>query len=114
MTIHRIKIAGAIAAVFVALGGAGYVWYSAYAQSTPPELAQSPLNTTRTIKPAFIMAVDDSGSMTFQNQFPAADGYACWSRSDESFFVAPGILRTSGGDTCRYAYSYTGPRISSA
>ena len=79
-------------------------------------LAQAPLNIETQIKPAFIMAVDDSGSMTFHNQLPAADGYGCWSRNSSSsswgFFdgTAPRIDTTSGG-SCRYSYSYTGPRI---
>lgn len=78
------------------------------------ELAQAPLNVEVQIPPAFIMAVDDSGSMTFHNQFPAADGYACWqntgSASTSSFFQSAGVLRTSG-TSCEYSYSYTGPRI---
>ncbi len=79
-------------------------------------LAQAPLNIETQIKPAFIMAVDDSGSMTFHNQLPAADGYGCWSRNkknaDWSFFNG-NALRTStpSGGSCSYSYSYTGPRI---
>lgn len=79
-------------------------------------LAQAPLNIETQIKPAFIMAVDDSGSMTFHNQLPAADGYGCWSRNSSSsswgFFngTVPRIATTSGG-SCSYSYSYTGPRI---
>lgn len=86
----------------------GWVLYSVFAAQARPgaALAQAPLNTQVQIPPAFIMAVDDSGSMTFHNQFPASDGYGCWSGT--SFFSAPGVLRTSG--TCSFAYSYIGPR----
>src|SRR5690606_37242423 len=67
-------------------------------------------NTQVQVPAAFIMAVDDSGSMTFQNQFPAADGYACWDQNSASFFSSPGVLRTSG-TSCRYAYIYPSARI---
>ncbi|MEZ0469635.1 pilus assembly protein [Luteimonas salinilitoris] len=106
MASRRIKLISA--AALATLGAAGYFIYSVFAVQGQGALAQAPLNNQVQIPPAFIMAVDDSGSMTFQNQFPGRDGYACWSSG--SFFSSPGVLRTSG--TCSFAYSYTGPRIS--
>lgn len=50
------------------------------------ELAQAPLNIETQIKPAFIMAVDDSGSMTYQVLLRGLDGGACWSSSADSFY----------------------------
>ncbi|TKS54497.1 pilus assembly protein [Luteimonas yindakuii] len=87
----------------------GWLAYSVYAAQAKPgaPLAQAPMNTQVQVPPAFIMAVDDSGSMTFHNQFPGNDGYACWSGS--SFFESAGVMRTTG--TCTFSYSYTGPRI---
>ncbi|WP_081770082.1 pilus assembly protein [Luteimonas huabeiensis] len=90
----------------------GWLAYSVFAAQAKPgaPLAQAPMNTQVQVPPAFIMAVDDSGSMTFHNQFPGNDGYACWSGS--SFFASAGVPRTSG--TCTFAYSYTGPRAGSS
>lgn len=94
------------AAAVAAAGVGGYFLYSVLAAQAQGELAQSPLNVQSQATPAFIMAVDNSGSMTFHNQFPASDGYACWSNG--SFFSGNGVMRTSGG--CNFSYSYTGPR----
>lgn len=109
MTSRRRKIS--IAATLAVIGVGGYALYSAFAVQAHPEkpLAQAPMNTAISVPAAFIMAVDDSGSMTFQHQFPAADGYACWHQSTASFFSSAGVLRTSG-TSCRYAYSYTSAR----
>lgn len=93
-------------AVVGALATGGWFLHSVFAAQAQGSLAQAPLNNQVQVAPAFIMAVDDSGSMTFHNQFPANDGYACWSGS--SFFSGT-TLRTSG--TCTFSYSYTGPRI---
>ncbi|NZA26303.1 pilus assembly protein [Luteimonas sp. SJ-92] len=97
-------------AAIASLGAAGYFIYSVFAIQGQGVLAQAPLNNQVQIPPAFVMAVDDSGSMTFHNQFPGADGYACWHQTGRSFFSSAGVLRTSG-TSCRYAYSYAGPRI---
>ncbi|WP_434031438.1 pilus assembly protein [[Pseudomonas] boreopolis] len=83
MAFGRIKLIS-LAALTVA-GGMGYYLYSATAQVAAPQLAQAPLNTTRTITPAFIMAVDDSGSMDFEMLFPTNDGAAWWNRANNSF-----------------------------
>lgn len=67
----------------------------------PLTISQEPLYVTNRIKPAFIMAVDDSGSMTFETSFPAEE-QAFWNTNElttptvNGFFSAPGVLRTSG------------------
>jgi len=93
-------------AAVAAVGACGWFLHYLLAAQAQGALAQAPLNNQVQVPPAFIMAVDNSGSMTFHNQFPASDGYGCWSGS--SFFSSAGVLRTSG--TCRFAYSYIGPR----
>jgi len=71
-------------------------------------LAQEPMHLGSTVSPNFIMAIDDSGSMTFQTMFPGKDGEGCWSTSGKSFFNGT-ALRTTG--TCDYLYVLPGPRI---
>ncbi|MFE0501806.1 pilus assembly protein [Lysobacter soli] len=71
-------------------------------------LAQEPMHLGATVSPNFIMAIDDSGSMTFQTMFPGADGEGCWSTTDKSFFSGT-ALRTSG--SCDYLYVLPGARI---
>ena len=72
------------------------------------KLAQEPMHLGSTVSPNFIMAIDDSGSMTFQTMFPGSDGEGCWSTSAKSFF-SNGALRTTG--TCDYLYVLPGPRV---
>ena len=69
-------------------------------------LSQEPMHLGATVPPNFIMAIDDSGSMTFQTMFPGTDGEACWSNG--SFFDGTS-LRTSG--SCDYFYVLPGPRV---
>ncbi|HEY0660396.1 MAG TPA: PilC/PilY family type IV pilus protein [Lysobacter sp.] len=71
-------------------------------------LAQEPMHLGATVSPNFIMAIDDSGSMTFQTMFPGTDGEGCWSTSAQSFFNGT-ALRTSG--SCDYLYVLPGTRI---
>ena len=72
------------------------------AQTAPgdPVIAQRPLTQTARIKPAFIMAVDDSGSMNWEALFPNRDGTAYWGRdtgaSPYSFYQDDGSIRSSG------------------
>ncbi|MGY0611129.1 PilC/PilY family type IV pilus protein [Luteimonas sp. A501] len=118
MTARRKKLN--VAAVLAVLGAGGYLAYSAFAVQAHPEkpLAQAPMNTEVQVPAAFIMAVDDSGSMTYQNQFPGADGRGCWSGPNNNSatgwsFFSDGALRTglSGSrGSCSYYYSYIGPR----
>jgi type IV pilus assembly protein PilY1 len=104
------------------VGIAGLYLHDAFSAQAEGELAQSPLNVDSQVPPAFIMAVDDSGSMTFQNQFPASDGRACWvnggSVQNSSFFSDSGVLYDDTGSVpsgydrqCKFSYSYTGTRI---
>lgn len=95
------------------MAGAGFYAYSVFATQGAGSLAQAPMNIQANIKPAFIMAVDDSGSMTFQTQFPSQDGEACWSDGAKSFFNNDGSLRKSTDPVsqCDYFYVAPGPRI---
>ncbi|RRU11092.1 PilC/PilY family type IV pilus protein [Stenotrophomonas sp. 278] len=93
----------------VAAAGLALVGYSLIAAQGQGVLAQAPLNNQVQTPPAFIMAVDDSGSMTFQTQFPGMDGEGCWNTNRRSFFDANGQLYTSGN--CDYFYVLPGTRI---
>lgn len=66
----------------------------------PLPIAQEPLFLTARVKPAFIMAVDDSGSMTFELLFPQSEqaNFDSGTAATNGFFTANGTLRTSGGD----------------
>jgi type IV pilus assembly protein PilY1 len=97
----------------VAVVGLAFVGYNLIAAQGQGTLAQKPLNVPADSTPAFIMAVDDSGSMTFQTQFPGQDGEGCWNTSRLSFFDANGQLYISGSNTaCDYFYLMPGARIS--
>lgn len=107
MATRRTKLlAGATAAV---LGCSGLFLYSVLALQGQGTLAQAPLNVQAQIPPAFLMAVDDSGSMSFETLFPGRDGHACWTGT--SFFDASGRPATTG--TCGYNHlvPYPGHRI---
>ena len=74
-------------------------------------LAQAPLSLGGDgVPPAFVMAVDDSGSMTFQTMFPGRDGEVCFGRDSNSepyglfYTTGPkaGKPRTDGA--CRHFY----------
>jgi len=93
----------------VALAGLGLLGYNLIAAQAQGLLAQAPLNNQVQTPPAFIMAVDDSGSMTFQTQFPGMDGEGCWDTGRKSFFDSSGNLNTSGN--CDYFYLLPGTRI---
>lgn len=81
-----------------AIGGLGYLVLNANAVQGQGVLAQAPLNIQSNVTPAFVMAVDDSGSMSFETLLPGQDGQGCFSSG--SFFSAAGVPRTSG--TCSY------------
>ncbi|MBT2766552.1 pilus assembly protein [Stenotrophomonas sp. ISL-67] len=93
----------------VAAIGLAVVGYNLIAAQGQGTLAQEPLATRAGATPSFIMAVDDSGSMNFQTQFPGRDGEGCWNTSRQSFFDANGQLNTSG--SCDYFFVVPGPRI---
>ena len=76
----------------------GYGVYLATAQTAPPELSQSPMNITNVIPPAFIMAVDNSGSMSSdETLFRTATGPGYYNNG--SFFDSAGKPNESGGTT---------------
>ncbi len=93
-------------ATLLAAGTGGYWLYLANAAQGQGALAQSPLNVQTQVPAAFIMALDDSGSMRFQTLFPSRDGGALWLRDNGSqpysFFYSSGAnagkLRTSDGE----------------
>lgn len=116
MASRLIKFAGVATAAALCVGG--YLAYMARAAQAQGELAQAPLNVQSSVTPAFIMAIDDSGSMTYHNQFPGADGKACWSRDDSSqpwsFFITSGpnagdlrTVRPGRSDCNSQAYSFS-------
>jgi len=79
-------------------------------------LAQAPLNLGTQVPPAFIMAVDDSGSMTFETLFPGRDGYGCTgTNTTHPFFNNTGTIRTASGTSgvCNFHHviPYVGHRI---
>lgn len=49
-------------------------------------LSQEPLYITNRIKPAFIMAIDDSGSMQWETLFASPNGPATWNGVTRSFY----------------------------
>lgn len=105
MASARIKI---IAASAVLALGAGYGLYFATAQVVPPVLAQSPLNIEVQVPPAFIMALDDSGSMNWETLNNTRDGVFTWRTGTgaNSFYnssnVAYGYGDSQNGDARRY------------
>ena len=99
----------------VAVLGLALVGYNLIASQGQGLLSQQPLNIPKPSTPAFIMAVDDSGSMTFQTQFPGQDGEGCWNPDLKSFFQSAGVLSTAAdnrNNSCDYLYVLPGPRIS--
>lgn len=56
------------------------------AQAAALPISQEPLYITNRIKPAFIMAIDDSGSMQWEALFPTQDGGATWNGPARSFY----------------------------
>lgn len=86
------RIVAASAAVLLGVGG--YFAYSLFAAQGQGALAQAPLNNTTSIQPAFIMAVDDSNSMTFERIFQGGDGRMQWNGS--SFFRSAGVFYDVG------------------
>ena len=76
------------------LGVGGYFAYSLFAAQGQGELSQVPMNSVSNAPPAFIMAVDDSNSMTFERIFVGGDGRMQWNGS--SFFSSAGVFYNVG------------------
>lgn len=83
-----------VAGTFALLAAGGYFAYNLLAAQGQGELAQAPLNNTTQAPPAFIMAVDDSNSMTFERIFPGGDGRMQW--NGNSFFSSAGVFYNVG------------------
>lgn len=96
---RRYKITAAIALGAMVFGG--WFLYSVNAAQGQGALAQAPLNDQIQVEPAFIMAVDDSNSMTFERIFPGGDGRMQWNSSNSSFFNDDGTFYDIGG-ACQY------------
>lgn len=82
------------AAGLLLVGSGAYFVYSLFAAQAQGELSQQPLNTVSSATPAFIMAVDDSNSMTFERIFVGGDGRMQWNGS--SFFKSAGVFYDVG------------------
>lgn len=91
---RRYKITAAVALGALALGG--WFLYSVNAAQGQGALAQAPLNDQIQVEPAFIMAVDDSNSMTFERIFPGGDGRMQWNSENSSFFNNDGTFLSIG------------------
>ncbi|WP_397597101.1 pilus assembly protein [Silanimonas sp.] len=59
-------------------------------------ISQEPLYITNRIKPAFIMAIDDSGSMQWETLFAVQEGRATWGRAPRNSFYHPTEVLPSG------------------
>lgn len=94
----------------------GYWLFSVLAAQGQGVLAQAPLNTQIQVEPAFIMAVDDSNSMTFERIFPGGDGRMRWNNSNSSFFdnngnfhdVGTGCSSSNTADCYLYLFPHDG------
>ncbi|KXU98090.1 pilus assembly protein [Stenotrophomonas sp. DDT-1] len=86
----------------LALGG-GYVIYSLMAAQAQGTLAQAPLNIQVQTPPAFLMALDDSGSMLWETLNNTRDGVYRW---DGSGFYNQGAVNGYDGSGQRYLYVF--------
>lgn len=110
----------ACSAALVLLGMGGYFAYSVFAAQGRPDtpLAQAPLNAQVQVPPAFIMAIDDSGSMDSEILVPTNDGAAWWHTGNHSFAgldgddaASPGVLNfnrdgAANGTWKKYVYLF--------
>lgn len=60
--------------------------FSSPAHAAALPISQEPLYITNRIKPAFIMTIDDSGSMQWEALFPTQDGRGTWNAVQNSFY----------------------------
>ncbi len=97
MSSRRIKLVIASSILLVCAGG--YFLSQVLALQGRGTLAQAPLNSNVQVPPAFIMAVDDSGSMTYESLYPA-DEQGYWNDLSgalpNGFFSGPGVPFTTG------------------
>jgi len=64
------------------LAAGGWLTYSLMARQGQGTLSQTPLNIQTSVPPAFLMALDDSGSMLWEVQNNTRDGVFRWVRAD--------------------------------
>lgn len=126
MATRKIKILAG-SGLLLAVAGGTWLAMNLFAAQAQGTLSQHPMNLKVSAPPSFIMAVDDSGSMTFQTQFPGQDGTACWHYGRRSFFRSAGVLNTPEDvpvtydrwgnaiqtGECSYFYVLPGARINS-
>ncbi|MFT3756870.1 MAG: PilC/PilY family type IV pilus protein [Pseudoxanthomonas sp.] len=88
----------AVSAAIAALAGGGLYLAKAMTWVSAPTLAQAPMNIVSQVAPAFIMALDNSGSMrTDETLFPTSNGRGYFNTTTLSFFnVATGAQLTGG------------------
>ncbi len=86
----------------LALGG-GYFIYTLMAAQGQGTLAQAPLNIQVQTAPAFLMALDDSGSMLWETLNNTRDGVYRW---DGSSFYKQGVANGYGDSVQRYLYVF--------
>lgn len=84
----------------------GWLTWSLLAKQGQGTLAQIPLNIQTSAKPAFLMALDDSGSMLWEVQNNTRDGVFRWG-GQSSFFNAAGVAY--GYQDNQPLYHYTSP-----
>ncbi|MFD0739465.1 pilus assembly protein [Lysobacter koreensis] len=94
------------------LGSMGYLVYGAFAVQGQGTLAQAPLNIQSTVPPAFIMGVDNSGSMSSdETLFRTGQGIGYFRTSNYSFFDSAGVAWESGGTSfAKVVTSHDGER----
>ena len=68
MATRKIKILAG-SGLLLAVAGGTWLAMNLFAAQAQGTLSQHPMNLKVSAPPSFIMAVDDSGSMTFQTQF---------------------------------------------
>ncbi|WP_115513315.1 pilus assembly protein [Xanthomonas arboricola] len=108
---RRIFRTAIVSATVLAVGG--YFVYNLIAAQGQGTLAQAPLNNANSIPPAFIMAVDDSNSMTFERIFKGGDGRLRWTgtsffSSAGTFFDASQACASNSADCYLYLYPHSG------
>jgi type IV pilus assembly protein PilY1 len=89
------------------LAAGGWLTYSLLARQGQGTLSQQPLNIQATAPPAFLMALDDSGSMLWEVQNNTRDGVFRWVRTPNNavgFFSGSKPYGYSDGTGTNYHY----------
>src|SRR5687768_9670491 len=105
MASRRLKLAAALLGSI----GAGYLVYSSvFAVQGEGTLAQAPMNIETSIPPAFILALDDSGSMVWEVLNNTRDGVFSWNGGNLSFFNGTTPWGYGNGNAYYYQVPYPG------